>query len=91
MLGDTARGNDCPTGQAHRLPAAEGGGGRGAQGQKPGRQALRQPSSPSGRLGKNPGLKKNQPSGFFYSFLGFLGFFKNTFRCIQTLNYNHSY
>ncbi len=51
MLGDTARGNDCPAGQAHRLPAAEGGGGRGAEGQKPGRQALRQSPS-SGQQGK---------------------------------------
>jgi hypothetical protein len=49
----------------------------------------------------------NQPSGFFGFFWGFFGFFnicaqkrgvlrvffgfKNTFRCIQTLNYNHSY
>jgi hypothetical protein len=75
MLGDTARGNYCPAGQAHRLPAAEGGGGRGAQGQKPGRQAFRQPS-PSGRLGKNPGLKKNPAQWVFWGFLGFLGFFE---------------
>jgi hypothetical protein len=46
-------------------------------------------------------LKKPSPVGFFGFFLfffaqtrGFLGFFSsftNTFRCIQTLNYNHSY
>ncbi len=60
------------------------------------------------RGGKNSGLKKNQPSGFFGGFFGFFGFFfgffcpeervfwgffsfTNTFGCIQTLNYNHSY
>ncbi len=52
-------------------------------------------------------LKKTQPSvfyWFFFDFLVFLGFIclddrvfrvfsssTNTFRCIQTLNYNHSY
>jgi hypothetical protein len=45
-------------------------------------------------------LIKTQPSGFFgflgvfaqnRGFLGFFFSFKNTFRCIQTLNYNHSY
>jgi hypothetical protein len=49
-------------------------------------------------------LKKTQPSGVFWVFLGFFGFFgffcpdervffsfTNTFGCIQTLNYNHSY
>jgi hypothetical protein len=62
----------------------------------------------TGRVGKNPGLKKNSPVGFlgFLGFFGLFGFlyiypeervfygffsFKNTFRCIQTLNYNHSY
>ncbi len=47
--------------------------------------------------------KKKPAQWFFLGFLGFLGFFaqkrvfrvsfsfKNTFRCIQTLNYNHSY
>ncbi len=31
--------------------------------------------STSGRVGKNPGFfKKNQPSGFFWVFLGFWGF-----------------
>jgi hypothetical protein len=60
-----------------------------------------------GRVGKNPGLKKNTPTQwFFWFFLGFFGFFyifaqkreflgffsfKNTLRCIQTLNYNHTY
>jgi hypothetical protein len=42
-------------------------------------------------VGKNPGFfKKTQPSGFFWVFLGFFAQ-TNTFRCIQTLNYNHSY
>ncbi len=55
---------------------------------------------------EKPGLKKKQPSGFFWVFWVFLGFFwvfcpeervfrvffsfTNTFGCIQTLNYNHS-
>ncbi len=65
-------------------------------------------------LGKNPGLKKNQPSdffrvflcGFFCFFLGFWVFYyrfaaegivfrvfqlQEYFKCIQTLNKNHSY
>ncbi len=29
---------------------------------------------PAFRVGKNPGLKKNQPSGFFWGFWGFWGF-----------------
>jgi len=52
-------------------------------------------------------FKKTQPSGFVWVFLGFFGFFgffcpdervfrvffsfTNTFRCIQTLSFNHSY
>jgi hypothetical protein len=27
-----------------------------------------------GRVGKNPGFKKNQPSGVFFGFLGVFGF-----------------
>jgi hypothetical protein len=46
-------------------------------------------------LEKTRFLKKIQPRGFlcFFCFFGSFGFFsfKNTFRCIQTLNYNHSY
>jgi hypothetical protein len=54
---------------------------------------------------RQAGLEKTQPSGFFwvFFFLFFLGCFiqkrefldffsfKNTFRCFQTLNYNHSH
>jgi hypothetical protein len=51
------------------------------------------------RVGKNPGFKKKTTQWvfwFFYIFAQkreFLGLFsfKNTFRCIQTLNCNHSY
>ncbi len=34
-----------------------------------------------GRVGKNPGLKKNQPSGFFVFFLGFGFFFIYLYIC----------
>jgi hypothetical protein len=65
-------------------------------------ETARYPVPPS-----QPGLKKTQPSGFFVFFWVFLFFFcfflprregfraffsvTNTFRCILTLNYNHSY
>jgi hypothetical protein len=55
---------------------------------------------PAGRVGKTPGLKKNQPSGFFGAFLyifaqkrEFLGFFQfqKYFKVHPDLNYNHCY
>jgi hypothetical protein len=57
--------------------------------------AVGHPPAPGPGLEKTWFFKnKTQPSVFFlifwFLFLGFFSF-KNTFRCIQTLNYNHSY